>query len=327
MTTRREVLTLLGSAAAAWPVGAWAQQALPVIGYFSGRSSDAEAAVREPFLKGMAKAGFQIGRNMMIEYHFAEGRADQLLPAIAADLVQRQVSMLVATDRPSALAAKASTSTIPIIFTTGDDPVRIGLVASLNNPGGNATGIYVFNNNLGPKRLELIREFLPNPGLVAFVVDPNSGSTLLQIEQMQVAANALAQPLLVLHAGTERELEETFGAMAQQKVSAIIYGASLFYQVIQVRLIELAARYKITACYEWGDAVTAGGLMSYNTNRDEIGQLMGRYASQILNGAKPADLPVVQSSNFVFAINLKTAKALGLTIPPTLLARADEVIE
>ena len=141
--------------------------------------------------------------------------------------------MLVATDRPAALAAKASTSTIPIVFTTGDDPVRIGLVASLNNPGGNATGIYVFNNNLGPKRLELIREFLPKPGLIAFVVDPNSGSTLLQIEQMQAAAKALGQPLLVLHAGTERELEESFGAMAQQKVSAILYGATVFYQVIQ----------------------------------------------------------------------------------------------
>ena len=323
---RREFLGVLGGVVAGWSASARAQQAMPVIGYFSGRSSDAEAAVREPFLKGLEKAGFQPGRNATIEYRFAEGR-DAQLPAIAADLVRRRVSMLVATDRAAALAAKASTSTIPIVFTTGDDPVRFGLAASLNNPGGNATGIYVFNNNLGPKRLELIREFLPKPGLIAFVVNPSSSSTLRQIEQMQAAAKALGQPLLVLHAETEREVEESFGAMAQQKVSAIVYGATLVYQVISARLIELAARYKIPACYEWSNAVAAGGLMSYNTNRDEIGQLMGRYASQILNGAKPADLPVVQSSNFVFAINLKTAKALGLTVSPTLLARADEVIE
>ena len=269
--------------------------------------------MREPFLKGLEKADFQLGKNAMIEYRFAEGRDDQL-PAIAADLVRRQVSLLVATDRPSALAAKAATSTIPIVFTTGDDPVRIGLVASLNNPGGNATGIYVFNNNLGPKRLELIREFFPKPALIAFVVDPNSSGTLPQIEQMQATAKALGQPLLVLYAKTEREVEESFGAMAQQKVGAIIYGATLVYQIISARLIELAARYKLPACYEWRDAVATGGLMSYNTNRDEIGQLMGRYASQILNGTNPADLPVVQSSNFVLAINLKTAKTLGLTI-------------
>jgi len=323
---RRELLGVLGGVVAGWSASARAQQTLPVIGYFSGRSSVAEATVREPFLKGLEKAGLVPGRNAMIEYRFAEGRDDQL-PAIAADLVRRRVSILVATDRAAALAAKASTSTVPIVFTTGDDPVRIGLVASLNNPGGNATGIYVFNNNLGPKRLELIRELLPTPGLIALVVNPNSSATLLQIEQMQVAAKALGQPLLVLRAETEREAEESFAAMAQQNVSAIIYGATLFYQTISARLIELAAQYKIPACYEWNDAVVAGGLMSYNTNRDEIGQLMGRYASQILKGAKPADLPVVQSSAFVFAINLKTARALGLTIPPTLLARADEVIE
>jgi ABC-type uncharacterized transport system substrate-binding protein len=323
---RREFFGVVSALAAGWSTSARAQQAVPVIGYFSGRSSDAEAAVREPFAKGLEKAGFQLGRNAKIEYRFAGGR-DELLPAIAADLVRFRVSILVATDRPAALAAKASTSTIPIVFTSGDDPVRIGLVASLNKPGGNATGIYVFNNNLGPKRLELVRELLPKPGLIAFVVDPNSSAALLQIEQMQAAARTLGQPLLVLHVGTEREAEVSFGAMARQKVSAIIYGATLFYQIIRAHLIELAARYKIPACYEWNDAVTAGGLMSYNTNRDEIGQLMGRYASQILNGAKPADLPVVQSSNFVFAINLKTAKALGLTIPDTLLARADEVIE
>ncbi len=323
---RREFITFLGGAAT-WPLATHAQQpTIPVIGYFSGRSTDAEAAVREPFLKALKEAGFVPGENVVVEYRFAEGRDNQL-PALAANLVRRQVSMLVATDRPAALAAKAATSTIPIVFTSGDDPVRIGLVSSLKNPGGNVTGVYLFTSKLGPKRLELIRELLPKPGLIAFVVNPNNDSSPQQVKEMQSAAKALRQPLLVLHAGTEREADEAFATMAREKVSAVLYGTTLFYQVISARLIVLAARYKIPACYEWRDPVVAGGLMSYNTNRDEIGRQIGSYAAQILKGAKPADLPVVQSSSFVFVINLKTAKALGITVPPTLLASADEVIE
>jgi putative ABC transport system substrate-binding protein len=276
-------------------------------------------------LKALADAGFVAGQNVSVEYRFAEGHSDRL-PKLAADLVREQVSVLVATDRPAAVAAKSATTTIPIVFTSGNDPVREGLVTSLSHPGGNATGVYLFTTELGPKRLGLIRELLVKPGLIAFVADPNTTASPQQVEEMQSAAKVLEQPLLVLHAGTEREVEETFAVMARQKVSAVLYGASTFYQVISAQLIALAARHKIPACYEWRDPVVAGGLMSYNTNRDEFGGQIGNYAAQILKGAKPSDLPVVQSSKFVFVINL-TAKALGLTIPPTLFARADEVIQ
>jgi ABC-type uncharacterized transport system substrate-binding protein len=246
-----------------------------VIGYFSGRSTDAEAPVRTPFLKGLADAGFVDGQNIVVEYRFAGGHDDQL-PGLAVDLVRQQVSVLVVTDRPAALAAKAATLTIPIVFTSGDDPVRHGLAKSLSHPGGNATGIYVFTTQLGPKRLSLIRELLPKPGLIAFVVNPNSTSTPSQVGEMQASAEALGQALLVLHAGTEREVDEAFATMAQQKVSAVLYGATLFYQVISARLIALAAQYKIPACYEWRDPVVRGGLMSYSTDRDEIGRQMGK---------------------------------------------------
>jgi len=246
---------------------------------------------------------------------------------LAADLVSRRVAAIVATDRPSALAAKAATPTIPIVFTSGDDPVRIGLVASLNKPGGNATGVNLFTSQLGPKRLGLLRELLPKPDLIAFVVNPDNDSTPIQVEQMEAAAKALGQPLLVLHAKNENEIDAAFATMAQQKVSAVLYGTTLFFQVIGPRLVALAARYKIPASYEWREPVAIGGLMSYSTNRDEVGRQIGNYVAQILKGAKPADLPVVQSSSFVFIINLKTAKSLGIEVPAQLLARADEVIE
>ena len=324
---RREFITLLGGTAATWPLAALAQQSpMPVIGYLSNRSPDAEAPLRVPILRALEEAGFIIGRNIAIEYRFAGGR-DERLPALAAELVRLQVAMLVATDRPSAVAAKAATATIPIVFAVAYDPVKLGLAASLNRPGGNATGMFVFGGELGPKRLGLLRELLPNPGLIAFVVNPNTDATPLQISEMQSAAQFIGLPLLVLAAGREREIEEVFATMAQRKVVAVIFGTTPFYQVVADRLVALAARYAIPAMYEWRDFVTAGGLMSYNTNRNEFGRQVGLYAAQILQGANPGDLPVVQSSKFELVINLKTAKALGLEIPPTLLARADEVIE
>jgi putative ABC transport system substrate-binding protein len=301
---------------------------LPVIGYLSARSTSTEAPLREPFLKALEEAGFVIGRNVSIEYRHSEGRDrdDQLLE-LASELVRRQVAILVTTDRPSSLAAKAATSTIPIVFGSGDDPVRLGLVASLNKPGGNATGIYLFTTRLGGKRLGLIRQLLPEPGLIALLVNPNTASTPSQIEEMEQAASTIGQPLLVLRAGTEREADAAFAAMAQKKVKAVQLGTTLYFQVINDRLVELAAQHRIPALYEWREAVLAGGLMSYNTNRTEVARQIGRYAAQILKGAKPADLPTVQSSSFELVINLKTAKALGLEIPATLLAQADEVIE
>jgi putative ABC transport system substrate-binding protein len=324
---RREFITILGGAAAAWPFNASAQQpAMPVIGYISSRSPDAEAPWRVPFLRGLEAVGFVPSQNVGIEYRFSEGRESQL-SLLAAELVRRQVAILVATSRPAALAAKAATANIPIVFTSGEDPVGIGLVASLNHPGGNATGVSLFTSELGPKRLGLLRELVPKPGLIAFVVDPNNGSTLFQIKEMQAAANAVAQPLLVINAGTENEIDAAFTAMARQRVSAVLYGSSTFFQVVSDRLIVLAARQSIPALYEWRAFVAAGGLMSYSTSVAESGRQIGAYVGQILKGAKPADLPVVQSSRFEFVINLKTAKALGLTVPPMLLSRADEVIE
>jgi putative ABC transport system substrate-binding protein len=307
--------------------GARAQQpGLPVVGYFSGRSPDAEAPLRVPFLKALEESGFAAGRNIAIEYRFAEGQ-DERLPMLAADLVRRHVAMLVATDRPSAVAARAATATIPIVFTSGFDPVQLGLVASVNRPGGNATGVSLLTTALGPKRLGLLRELLPKQGTIAFVVNVNSASTPYQVQEMQAAAQAVGQPLLIVSVGTENDVDMAFASMAERNVAAVLYGATLFFQVISQRLVALAARYRIPALYEWREFVTAGGLMSYSTDRNEVGREAGLYAGRILKGEKPADLPVVQSSRFEFVFNFKTARALGLEVPLHLLQLADEVIE
>ena len=269
---RRKFIALLGGAAAAWPLAARAQQnAMPVIGYFSGRSPDAEAPLRVPFLKALEGSGFAVGRNVAIDYRFAEGR-DERLPALAAELVRRQVALLVATDRPSALAAKAATATIPLVFTSGADPVQIGLVASFSRPGGNATGVSLLTTELGPKRLGLVRELLPKPGTIAFMVNANNTATPFQVQEMQAAAQSVGQPLLVVSVGTEEEVDQSFATMAERNVVAILYGATLFFQVISERLVALAARYRIPALYEWREFVTAGGLMSYSTDRNEVGR-------------------------------------------------------
>ena len=322
---RRQFIPLIVGAAA-WPLAARAQQQkMPVIGYFSGRSPDAEAPIRVPFLKALEESGFAAGRNVAIEYRFSEGQDDRL-PGLAAELVRRQVAILVATDRPSAVAARAATATIPIVFTSGFDPVQLGLVVSFNRPGGNATGVSLLTTELGPKRLGLVRELLPKPGTIAFVVNPKSAATPFQIQEMQAAAQAVGQELLVVCVGTEDEVDQAFATMAERNVAAILYGATLFFQVISARLVALAAHYRIPALYEWREFVTAGGLMSYSTDRNEVGREAGLYAGRILKGEKPADLPVVQSSRFEFVINLKTAKALGLDLPLHLLQHADEVI-
>jgi len=322
---RREFITLVAGAAA-WPVTARAQEAMPVIGYFSSRSFGTEGPIRVPFLTALEEAGFVAGRNVAIEYRFSEGR-DERLPQIAADLVGQSVSMLVATDRPSAMAAKAATATIPIVFTSGLDPVQIGLVASLNRPGGNATGVSLFSTELGPKRLGLLRELLPKPGTIAFVVNPNNAATPFQVKEMQAAAQAVRQSLLVVEAGSEEQFDKAFAMMAERNIAAILYGANLFFQVISERLIEFAARYRIPALYEWREFVTAGGLMSYSTDRTEFGRIAGNYAGRILKGEKPGDLPFQQPSRWLFIVNLNAAKALGITMPESLLALADEIIE
>jgi len=324
---RREFISLVGGAAAAWPWAVRAQQpAMPVIGYLSGRSPDAEGPLRTPLLAALEEAGFVVGRNVAIEYRFAEG-LDERQPMLASDLVRRSVTLLVATANSSALAAKAATATIPILFGVGLDPVQTGLVASLNRPGGNATGVSVFTSELGPKRLGLLRELMPKPGLIAFVIDPNNPSTPTQVERLQVAARSVGQPLLVIPAGTEAQVDEAFATMAQSDIAGIVFGASAFFQVVSDKIIPLVAKHAIPAVYEWREFVTAGGLMSYSTNRTEIGRQMGNYAGRILKGANPADLPVFQLTKFEFVINIKTAKAQGVKISDNLLSLADELIE
>jgi|SRR5262245_11393110 len=324
---RREFITLLGGAAAAWPQAARAQQSvLPVIGYLSARSLDAEGPLRGPFLKALEAAGFFVGRNVAIEYRFADGREDRL-PLFAAELVQRPVAILTAFGRGTALVAKATTATIPIVFASGLDPVRDGLVDSLNRPGGNATGISLFTTELGPKRLALVRELLPKPGTIAFVVDSQNSTTPIQSEEMRTAADSVGQPLLIVEANTDEELRTAFAKMSERNIAAVVFGASQHFQVISDQLVALAARHRIPALYEWREFVAAGGLMSYSTSRTEFASQAGTYVARILKGTNPADLPVLQSTKFEFIINLKTAKALGVTISDNLLSLADEVIE
>ena len=312
--------------AALAPFGAAAQGALPTIGYIGSRSSDAEASVRSGFLEGLKQAGFVAGRDVAIEYRFAEGNLDRL-PSLATELVALPVAVLVATDAPTAVAAKKATSTIPIVFSSGADPVALGLVASLSRPGGNATGTASFTTRLGPKRLEIIRELLSEPRLVVALFGPTTPTTQQQIRDVEAAAQALGQSTLVLQAQDESEVETAFAAMAQRQASGLVYGASVYFQVIAAKLVSLAARYRLPAIYEWPEFVIAGGLMSYSTSRAEFGLGAGDYVARILKGAAPADLPVVQSSRFELVLNLKAARELGLAIPHSLLQRADEVIE
>jgi len=322
---RRDFMTVLGGAAALAPFGATAQPGLPVIGYLSSRSVEAETPQRTGFLDGLAQRGFVVGRNVAIEYRYAEGSLDRL-PSLAAELVGLPAALL-AQGVSEAAAAKKATATIPIVFGTGLDPLQLGLVASFNRPGGNATGVYAFGAELNPKRLELLREVLPQPGLIAFLVGPENQATPEHLCQVEAAARTVGQPILVLHGRNEDEIEKAFATMAERQVRGLLYGPTTYFQVIADKLIALAARYRIPAIYEWPQFVAAGGLMSYSTKRGEGSRLAGDYAGRILQGAAPADLPVMQSTRFELVINLETAKALGLTIPHTVLLRADEVIE
>jgi putative ABC transport system substrate-binding protein len=327
MIRRREFITLLGGAAVGWPLASRAQpSAMPVIGYFSGRSPEAEAPILAAFRRGLEETGYLAGQNIAIEFRFSDGREDQLL-ALATELVARRVAVLVATDRPSALAAKAATATIPIVFTSGLDAVELGLVASLSRPGGNATGVNVFSTELGPKRLELLRQVVPKAGTIAFIVNPNSATAGRQVSELRTAVAALGQQILVLNAGNEKEIDEAFATIVERRAAAVLYAASPLFQVRQDQLVTLAARHSIPAMYEWREFVTAGGLMSYSTNRAEAFRQAGIYTGRVLKGANPADLPVMQSIRFEFVINLKTAKALGIKISDDLLSLADEVIE
>jgi len=315
------------AAVVAAPLVGEAQPAMWTIGYLSARSSSVETPLLAALREGLSETGYVEGKNLAIEYRWAEGRYDRL-PALAADLARRQVAVIATSGGPQpARAARAATPTIPIVFLSGSDPVQDGLVGSLNHPGGNTTGVSVFTTSLGPKRLELLRELLPKTTAIAFLVNPRSQIAEVQVKEVQDAARTIGQPLHVLYAGTESEIDQAFAALVHRRTGALLMSADLFFQVRREQLLTLAARHAIPTMYEWREFVAAGGLISYSTARTEDWRQAGIYVGRILSGAKPAELPIIRSTKFEMVINMKTAKALGLTIPPSLLLRADQVIE
>jgi putative ABC transport system substrate-binding protein len=324
---RREFIAGLGSAAA-WPVVGWAQQqAVPVIGYLRSQSADDDFKnATIPFLQGLKETGYVEGQNVAIEYQYAENQLDRL-PALAADLVRRRVAVIVAGGTPETLAAKAATTSIPIVFVTGGDPVALGLVASLNRPGGNATGSALLTAELAPKLLQLLRDLIPNAAVFGVLVDPGFAATQSIITDLQVAARTLGLQLVVVNARIDSDLETAFATFLQQRVGGVVVGTSTFYDRRAEQLAALAARHALPAIFPFRDFALAGGLMSYGTSIGRMWHQTAIYTGRILKGEKPANLPVEQITKIDLVINLKTAKALGLTIPETLLATADEVIQ
>jgi ABC-type uncharacterized transport system substrate-binding protein len=322
---RRDVITLIGGAAA-WPLAAHAQQPVPVIGFLNSAALAGEAQRLAAFRQGLKESGFVEGQNVVIELRSAEGQFDRL-PALAADLVRRQVNVLVANTTASALAAKPATSTLPIVFVTGGDPVELGLVASLNRPGGNLTGVSFLVNKLVAKRLELLSALVPGTAALGMLVDPNNPNARADTKDAQAAAAALGRKLVVAEAGTESEIDTAFAALLQQRVSALLIGAHVLFFSRRDRLVALAARHAVAASYSTREFVAAGGLMSYGPNQTDVYRLVGVYTGRILKGAKPADLPVERPVKFELVINLRTAKTLGLDVPLHLQQLADEVIE
>jgi putative ABC transport system substrate-binding protein len=325
---RREFITLIGGGVASWPLASRAQQTImPVIGFLSSRSPNEAAYVVAAFHRGLKEGGYTEGQNVGIEYRWAEGQYDRL-PVLAADLVRRGVALIASTGGiGTAVAAKQATSTIPIIFTAGDDPVKFGLVASLNRPGGNVTGIYNLISAMEAKRFGLLRETVPKAGSIAVLLNPNYPGFDVQLKDIQQAARAVGQQVRVFNASSEADIHAAFRTMAQLPAGALLVGADPFFNGRREQLVTLAAHYSIPAMYELREYALAGGLMSYGTNLADAYRSVGNYAARVLKGDKPGDLPVVQSSKFELVINLRTVKTLGLTIPPDVIAIADEVIE
>jgi len=323
---RREFITLLGGGAAAWPLAARAQQpATPVIGFLDGQSFDLH--LMTAFRQALKDAGYVEGRNVAIYFRSADGQTDRLV-TLAGDIVGRRIAVIVtAGGGASALAAYAATTTVPIVFVTGVDPVSSGLVMSLNRPGGNATGVYIFQQVLEGKRLGLLRELVPSAASMAVLLNPTNANFQTQLRGVQDAARDLGQQVSILSANTEREIDVAFATTAQSGARALLVGSDPFFGSERDQVIALAARHAIPAIYEGREFATAGGLASYGTSLADAYRQAGTYAGRILKGEKPADLPIVQPTKFEFVINLKTAKALGLDVSPGLAASADEIIE
>jgi putative ABC transport system substrate-binding protein len=324
---RREFISLIGGVAATWPLASRAQQpALPVVGFINPASANNYEPQLSAFLKGLSEAGYVDGRNVAIEYRWAEGQHDRL-PAMAADLVRRQVTVIAATTTPAALAAKAATTTIPIVFTTIGDPVELHLVTSLNRPGGNVTGVTQLNVEVAPKRLELLHELVPTASVVALLVNPINPNAETNTKDLQAAARTLGLELHVLNASAERDFDAVFAKLIQLRAGGLVIGADSLFSSRSEQLAALALRHAVPAIYQDRDFAVAGGLLSYGTDFRETYRLAGIYTGRVLKGEKPGDLPVQQATKVGFYINLKTAKALGLHVPAAMQARADEMIE
>jgi putative ABC transport system substrate-binding protein len=323
--TRRELMLLMVGAMATVPRVRAQQRTMPVIGYLASGSPGSSAPSVTGFRQGLSETGYVEGKDVAIEYRWAEGSYDRL-PAMVANLVDLKVDVIVASGSTAPLAAKNATSSIPIVF-AGGDPVAGGLVASLARPGGNLTGFSLFVGELMPKRLELLSDLVPQARSIALLMNPNSASTERTIRDMQEAARAKGVQLIILKAGTESEIDGAFGSLVQSHAGALLVGADPFFNSRREQLVALATRYAVPAIYEWREFATSGGLISYGPSLTSIYRQLGIYTGRILKGAKPSDLPVQQPTTFELVVNIKTAKALGLTVPPSILARADEVIE
>ena len=325
---RREFITLIGGAAAAWPLAARAQQpAMPVVGFLYSASPDPVAHRLRAFRQGLKETGYVEGDNVTIAYRFAENQYDRL-SELAADLVRRQVAVIAAVNSVSAFAAKAAAATIPIVFSINEDPVRLGLVGSLARPGGNLTGINFLAGELQAKRLELLRELVPGVVRVAVLVNPtNPTNAERTVRDAEAAARALGLQIQVINASSSREIDAAFATLGRERPDALFVGGDGFFTSRRVQIAVLAAQRSIPAIYSQREYAEAGGLMSYGTNQEDAWRQLGVYVGRILKGAKPADMPVVQATKFELVINHQTARSLGLTVPPTLLATADEVIE
>ena len=325
---RRDFIKVVAGSAMTWPLAAHAQEpAIPVIGFLNSGTADGFVPQVAAYRRGLAEAGFTEGKNVTIAFRWANGRYDRL-SELAADLVGRQVAVIAAGGPPAARAAKEATSKIPIVFTSGDDPVQAGFVASLNRPGGNVTGVYLFLTQLIAKKLGLLRDLLPQVTVIGAIINPGGGGTgAIQTKDIEAAARALGLEVYIANASSQKEIEMAFAALSQQRVGALIVGADPYYNSVHAQIVALAARYAIPTLYELRPFVEAGGLISYGTDLDDGYRQAGIYAGRILKGESPADLPVLQSAKFQLVINLKTAKSLGIKISDNLLSLADEVIE